>query len=131
MKLAMVVYLFVSLFGSGFAFLSLNSHFAGRRFTLNMKSAATSVWVSVLFSMLSSTVHHQFILLGEHLIFDALGSIFFAVMLSCGIALVRELCFSSRKKSHQKAARRSNVTVIRGRGHAAPVPQRRSARIAA
>ena len=109
MKIAMIVYLSVALFGSGFVFLRLNSHFAGRRFTLNMKSAAASVWASVIFSLLSGMLHHDVILLGEHLIFDALGAVFFAVMASCGIALVRELCFAGRKKQQPVSRRRSRA----------------------
>ncbi|MBR6789336.1 MAG: hypothetical protein IKM31_00555 [Oscillospiraceae bacterium] len=131
MKIAMIVYLFVALFGSGFAFLRLNSHFAGRRFVLNMKNAAASVWVSVLFSVMSGMLHHNVILLGEHLIFDALGAVFFAVMTACGVALVRELCFAGCKKQQRTVRRHSRVIPFPASGVSASVSDRKTVRTAA
>lgn len=133
MKLAMVIYLFMSLFGAGFAFLWLNCHFAGRKFVFSLKKAAASVWLSVLFSVLSGIVHHQGMLIGEHLIFDAAGSLFAAVMLSCGIALAKERSFCRRRKAPCQNIvrhRQSNVIPFPQREHSTPVSRRKATRIA-
>lgn len=98
MKLSMIVYLFFSLFGAGFAFFRLNSYFAEQKFRFTLKTAAASVWVSAGLWAAVRLLHHQGMLLSEHLIFDALGSLFLAVMLSCGLALLREAGFFPRKK---------------------------------
>ena len=132
MKIQMIVYLFVSLFGAGYTFLRLNAHFAGRKFRLSMKNAAASVWTSVLLMTAASAVHHQVILLSEHLIFDALGSIIFATLLSCGIALARELRSVRRRNSVSRvpARRHSNVVVLQQKSRR-PITRGRDGRIAA
>ena len=132
MKISMIIYLFATLFGAGYTFLWLNAHFSGRRFRLNLKSAAASVWVSALLMAAASVVHHQGMLLGEHLIFDALGSIIFAVLLSCAVALVRELRLMHRKSNtcRTSAHRRGNVVVMHQKSRR-PVVRGRDGRIAA
>ena len=93
MKLSMIVSLFVSLFGAGLVFFRLNSHFTEQKFRLTLKTAAASVWVSVGLWAAVQLLHHRVMLIGEHLIFDALGSLLLAIMLSCGLALLREAGF--------------------------------------
>jgi len=132
MKISMIIYLFVALFGAGYTFQWFNAHFAGRKFRLNMKNAAVSVWTSVLMMAAAYIVHHQGMLLGEHLIFDALGSILLAVLFSCGIALVRELRSMNRRNNSRRnlPRRQGNVIVIQQKSHR-PVTRRRDGRIAA
>ena len=131
MKLSMIVYLFVSLFGAGLAFFRLNSHFTEQKFRLTLKTAAASVWVSVGLWAAVQLLHHRVMLVGEHLIFDALGCLFLAVMLSCGLALLREAGFLRRKKQtsgpvcrRAGAPRDSRVLSIPPRSAARPASAR-------
>lgn len=91
MKLSLVWYLFVAFFGAGLVFFRLLDHFAEQKFRFSLSRAAGCVWVSAGISALTWMVHHRWMLLSEHLIFDALGMLYWAVMLACAVALAREL----------------------------------------
>ncbi len=91
MKISMAVYLATALFGSGLFFFWLYSYLAEREFRLGLGRAAASVWVSVGLAAVTFLVHRRGMLLSKHLLFDALGMLFWASMLACGRALAEEL----------------------------------------
>ena len=134
MKLSMIAYLFTALFGAGFVFFRLNCHFAGRRFVLSLKSAAACVWASVFLMGIAGMLHHGVMLLGEHLIFDAIGSGILAVLMSCAVALVRETCFARRRKAPAQNVvrhRHSNVIDIPQKSRRTSSTRKNISRIAA
>lgn len=76
----------LALFFSGAIFLFALYRLLGFRFRLTYKKIILSIVLSFCFSTTVHAVHHSYMGLSEHLWFDNLGIVVFAVLLACAVA---------------------------------------------
>lgn len=110
MKIMLIGYLFVTFFGAGLLFSWLRAYLMEQKFHLSLKRAAGCVWLSLGFSVAARLLHRQVMLLGEHLIFDALGALLLAVLVCCGTALVQVLREADSTELPEKVFRQDKVS---------------------